>query len=131
MASGINDFLELELLDHALGIASWTMPVNVYAHLYTTTLDDTDAGTEVSGGAYAGTLIAFATPAAAGSVSSSSDCTFTTATASWGTVTDMAIQDAAATTANSLFWGALAASKAVGNGDTFKFNSGDVTCTLT
>lgn len=128
--TAISDFLENELLDHVLRNLSYTAPATVYAHLYTSATADAGTGTEVSGGAYAATAITFGTNAASGSISSTADCTFPTATASWGTVGWATIEDAAATTANWLFHGALAASKVVNNGDTFKFNSGDITVTL-
>ena len=129
MASGMADFLRNESLDNNLKALSYTGPASVYAHLYTTTLTSAVSGTEVTGGAYAATLVTFGTVASSGSISSTADCTFPTATASWGTVTDAALEDAAATSANALYWGALAASKTVANGDTFKFNSGDITVT--
>ena len=55
--------------------------------------------------------------------------TFVTATASWGTITHVGIFDKV-TGGNLLFHGALTASKAVGNGDTFKFNANELDLTF-
>lgn len=38
MASGKTDYLENELLDHALRNATWTPPATIYLALYTTAL---------------------------------------------------------------------------------------------
>lgn len=38
MASGETDYLENELLDHALRNATWTPPATIYLALYTTAL---------------------------------------------------------------------------------------------
>ena len=127
--TAISDFLENELLDHVLKNAAYTAVATVYAALFTDATSDAGGGTEVATGSYARTSITFGSVASGGSISSTADCTFPTASASWGTITNMAIYDAS-TVGNSLFHGALSASKAVGNGDTFKFNSGDITVSL-
>ena len=117
---------------------------NPYANLYIALFDATgspaalEAGTltgEITGGAYARLQVGAATgldfddPVLTGITANSSDFTFVTATANWGDVTYMAIMDAA-TVGNVLFHGTLTVAKTVNNGDTFKFNAGDLTVTL-
>ncbi len=126
----MSDFLEIELLDHVLKGDAYTAPTDPYAALYTATPSDSGGGTEVSGSAYARTIIPFTDAAAAGSIDNSADCTFPTASGgNWGTVTHMSIMDAS-TAGNFLFWAPLAASKVVNDADTFKFAAGDLIVNL-
>ena len=132
MANNISDFLELELLDHSLGTASYTMPT-VYIALFDETASEAqlEAGTltgESSGGSYARETAAFDV-AASGATANSSDIEFTQATANWGTVTYVAIMDAASA-GNVLWFGTLATAKAVNDGDTFKIPAGDLDVSL-
>lgn len=132
MAGSKSNYLELEVLDHVLGGGDYTRPATVWLALYTVTPSDAGGGTEVSGGAYARKAVtnnATNWPAAAaGAKSLGTDQTFVQATASWGTVTQFGIFDAA-TAGNLLFWGDLTASKQIGSGDTAKFASGSITIT--
>ncbi len=136
MAGTFSDFTELELLDHILGVGSFTMPT-VYMAL--ATADPTDAGTGASmnevpdTNAYARVAVAadFGTPAAAGSISNDGQIDFVEATGSWGTVTHFALLDSGTHGAgNMLAHGDLTVSKAVDDGDTPSFAIGDVTVTL-
>ena len=134
--AAFSDFLENELLDHVLRNEAYTAPSSVWIALFTAD-NGLEAGTitgEVSGGAYArievgGTSGLTFSVASAGSSSNEQDITFPTATADWGTVSYAAIMDAS-TGGNVLFHGALTVAKTVNNGDTFKFNAGDMTITL-
>ena len=128
MAGNISNYAELKILDHSLGVASWTMPATVYIALYTSDPTDADSGAEVSGGAYARQAAAF-DAAAAGATQNAADITFPEATASWGTITHIGIRDAL--TAGNLIWhGALTASKAIGIGDQFKIKDGELDVSL-
>jgi hypothetical protein len=64
-----------------------------------------------------------------GLTSNHTTITFPTATASWGTVTGVAICDAL-TNGNILFFGALAANKTVGTSDVFQFTGNQLSVTL-
>lgn len=132
MAGSKADFLENELLDHVLGNAAYTAPTNVYIALYTAAPSDSGGGTEVSGGSYARLTVANnATnwPAASGGAKSNGTAlTFTTATASWGTVVAFGIFDAA-TAGNLLYWATLTTNKVIDNGDTAEFAVGDLDVT--
>lgn len=91
-------YLEGKVIDNVLRNTAYTPPTTVYIGLFTSTVDKTAAGTEVSGGSYARQSMAFG---AAGSASSSGQTTSNTAavtfpnpTAAWGTVTYVAFFDA-------------------------------------
>ena len=131
-----SDFAENELLDHIMGVGSYTMPT-VYIALCTA--DPTDAGTGASmnevadSNAYARVAIAadFGTPAASGTISNDGAIDFVAATGSWGTITHFALLDSGTHGAgNMLLHGALGTSKAVGDGDTVSFAIGDLDITL-
>lgn len=124
----LSDFLENELIDHILRNLTWTPPATVYVALYTTDPTDADSGTEVTGGAYARQTVAFGAPTD-GATDNSSDVTFPTATANWGTVTHVGLRTAV-TAGDLLFHSPLTASKVVNNGDTFKINAGDLDVSL-
>ncbi|MFQ5353430.1 MAG: hypothetical protein ACE5DR_00650 [Thermodesulfobacteriota bacterium] len=126
-----SDYLELKVLDHVFGKAAYTMPT-AYVGLSTADPLDTGAGlAEPTGGAYARVTTSAIdwNAAAAGSISNANALTFPQATASWGTVTHFAVFDAL-TVGNLLASGALTVSKAVGNGDTVKFDVGQLSATL-
>lgn len=127
----LSNYWELELLDHMFMKGSYTMLSNIWVALFTDDPTDAGTGTEVTGGSYARKSTAGAdwNVAAAGAIDNANDITFVTATASWGTVTHVGLYDAV-TAGNMLAHGALDASKAVGNGDTFKIAAGDFDVTL-
>lgn len=132
--AAISDYLEAQVINHIFrATAIFAAPANVYIALHTA--DPTDAGTgaEVSGGAYARVAVSttggWTAPTAAGLTDNVAAIVFPTATAAWGTVTHVAIRDAA-TAGNLLFYGALTASKVVGSGDVFQFAIGALDVTL-
>ena len=134
--AALSDYLESALLQEIFNKVAFTAPTTIYVSLYTDSPADDDSGTEVSGGSYARELVdvnggaspTWDTAVVDGVgylVDNTHDITFTTATASWGTVSHFGIHDAVSG-GNLLFHGALTASKAVGDGDTFKFPAGDL-----
>src|SRR6056300_150421 len=123
-----SNFLENALINATLRATTYTSPATVYVSLYTSDPTDADSGTEVSGGSYARTSAAFDAPSN-GVTQNTSDVTFPTATASWGTVTHVAIHDAASA-GNMLFHTPLDTSKTIDTGDIFKITSGNLTVTL-
>lgn len=126
--SDLSNDLETKLINQVLRNTAYTRPTTVYAALYTTDPTDADSGTEVTGGSYARQSVAFNAPSD-GATDNSADVTFPTATAAWGTITHVGLRDAVSG-GNLLFHSALTASKVVGNGDTFKFNAGDLDASL-
>jgi hypothetical protein len=131
MAGSFSNYTENKVLDHIVGKTSFTMP-SVWVAL--STADPTDDGSGIAepvGGSYARKSTAGAdwNAAAAGATSNANVITFVTATASWGTISHFALFDAV-TAGNMLAHGDLTTAKAVGNGDTAKFNAGDLDLTL-
>jgi hypothetical protein len=126
--SAASDYLENELLDHALGTGAFTAPSNVYLALFTSDPTDAGTGTEVSGGGYVRQAATFAA-ASGGSASTNATITFPTATGNYGTVTHVGLFDAS-TSGNLLFHGAVTTSKTIETGDTFQVSSGNLTITL-
>ena len=105
-----------------------------YVALYTTTptAPDDTGGVEVSttGTAYARTAVTFNTgPYDAGgmvqAVSNDTSVTFSTATASWGTVVGVGIYDAV-TAGNLYYFGDVDSPQLVGIGDDVVFNTGSL-----
>lgn len=128
--SAASDYLENKVLDHVLTSTSYTAPSTRYLGLFTasTGLEANTPSAEVSGGSYARKAVTFAA-ASGGSSATNATVTFDTATASWGTITHVAIMDAA-TSGNVLFWGAVTTSKTIDTGDTFQVTSGNLTVSL-
>ena len=124
-------YLENKIIDHILRNQSYTPPATVYVALFTAD-NGLEGGTitgEVSGGAYARQAVTLSA-ASDGESSNSADIEFPTATADWGTITHVALMDAASG-GNVLMHSALDASKTVNNGDTFKINAGDLDIAVT
>lgn len=134
--SAASNFLENKVLDHVLTNTAYTSPTTVYLALFkndsTNAAANLEAGTltdEVgSGVGYTRKAASFAA-ASSGAAATNATIQFDAATSDWGTVTHIAIMDAA-TSGNVLFWGALTASKVVSTGDTFQVSSGNLTITL-
>jgi len=128
--SAASDYLEDAILDHILGNTTFSQPTTVYIGLWTAD-DGLESGTqtsEVSGGSYARETVSFGA-ASGGSASNDATVTFTTATASWGTISHIALLDAS-TGGNVLFHGPVTTSKLIESGDTFQISSGNLTFTL-
>jgi hypothetical protein len=134
MPLAFSDYLEAAIINATLrGTTFPAAPANVYLALFTSAPNDDASGTEVTGGAYARVVVSttggWTAPSGAGTTSNAADIVFPVATAGWGTVTHMAIFDAA-TAGNMLYWGALVATKLVLTGDTVRFLAGNVTITV-
>ena len=124
----LTDYTENAILNTLRSVA-WTA-FAAYVALFTTATNDAGGGTEVTGGGYARQLVGLsAASGAGGSTSNAADITFPTATADWGTVTDVAIMDAA-TLGNMIMHSPLDASKTIAAGDTFKTNATELVCTV-
>ena len=124
----LTDYAECKILN-TLRSEAWTA-FNAYVALFTTATTDAGGGTEVSGGGYARQPVGLsAASGAGGSTSNAADITFPTATADWGTVTHVAIMDAA-TGGNMIMHSPLDASKTIAVGDTFKINATELVCKI-
>jgi len=135
--SAASNYLENKLLDHALGTTAYTKPTEVYLALFNNTSGNAatnlEAGTLTdetsdSGTAYDRKAATF-TGASSGVAPTAATVQWSTATADWGTITHVAVMDAA-TGGNVLFWGQLTASKIVSTGDTFQVSAGNLSITL-
>jgi len=124
----MSNFLENALINATLRNTTYTSPATVYVSLWTSDPTDAGSGTEVSGGSYARTAVTMGAPSNGVSLNSA-DVTFPTATASWGTVGWIGINDAQ-TSGNLLYHTALDTSKAIDSGDIFKIASGNLSVTL-
>ena len=124
----MSNFLENALINATLRNTTYTSVATVYVSLWTSDPTDAGSGTEVSGGSYARTAVTFGAPAN-GVTTNNADVTFPTATASWGTVGWIGINDAA-TSGNLLYHTALDTAKAIDSGDIFKIASGNLSVTL-
>lgn len=123
-----SNYLENALINATLRATTYTSPATVYVSLWTSDPTDAGSGTEVSGGSYARTSVTFASPSG-GVTTNSADVTFPQATASWGTVGWIGINDAS-TSGNLLYHTALDTSKTIDSGDIFKIASGSLSVTL-
>jgi hypothetical protein len=126
--SEMSNYLENALINVTLRATSYTAPTTVYVSLWTSDPTDAGSGTEVSGGSYARTAVTFAAPSN-GVTTNNADVTFPTATASWGTVGWIGINDAL-TTGNLLYHTALDTAKTIDSGDIFKITTGNLSVTL-
>lgn len=129
---GKSDYLENEILKWVTGQANALDDgiITPYIGLYTTLpVDAGTGGVEVStsGTAYARVSLAskFGSPSA-GSITNTVAVSFTTPTASWGTVIGVGIFTAS-TGGNLLKYGALAVSKVIDSGDPVSFAIGTIT----
>ena len=124
----MSNFLENALINATLRNTTYTSVATVYVSLWTSDPTDAGSGTEVSGGSYARTAVTFGAPSN-GVTTNSADVTFPTATASWGTVGWIGINDAL-TTGNLLYHTPLDTSKTIDSGDIFKITTGNLSVTL-
>ena len=124
----LSNYLENALINVTLRATAYTAPATVYVSLWTSDPTDAGSGTEVSGGSYARTAVTFGAPSN-GVTTNSADVTFPTATASWGTVGWIGINDAASS-GNLLYHTALDTAKAIDSGDIFKISTGNLSVTL-
>lgn len=129
----MNTTLENQVLNLLRGV-NITAPTTVYLGLFGS--DPTAAGTQTSevsttNTGYSRQAITFGTAASGGSISNTADVLFTATSggAGFGTVGYVGIMDAASA-GNMLWHGALAASKTVNAGDSFKVASGSLTVSI-
>jgi hypothetical protein len=124
----MSNYLENALINVTLRATSYTAPTTVYVSLWTSDPTDAGSGTEVSGGSYARTSVTFSAPSN-GATTNSADVIFPTATAGWGTVGWIGINDAA-TSGNLLYHTPLDESKIIATGDILKIATGNLSVTL-
>jgi len=121
------NYLETELLDHVFAGNAYSSPAAVYVGLFTAAPGEAGGGTEVSGGSYARQAGSFTV--SGNTATTSAAIEWPTATASWGTISHIAIFDAS-TSGNMLAYASLSASKTIASGDVFRIPAGDIDITL-
>ena len=126
--SEMSNYLENGLLNAVLRSTSYTSPATVYVGLYTSNPGEDNSGTEVSGGSYARKSATFGAPSN-GVCTNSAAVEFDQATASWGTISHVALLDAI-TSGNLLFYTDITTSKTIESGDIFKIAAGSLSVTL-
>lgn len=119
--------LETRVLEWALTTGSPTRPTEWHIGLFTAAPGEAGGGTEVSGGSYVREAVTFTV--SGDTATNNAAIEWPTATADWGTITHIAVFDAA-TSGTMLVYGALTASKAITTGDVFRIPSGDLDITL-
>lgn len=120
------NYLENKLLDHVLRGTVYTPPT-LYVALYTsgTGLEENTPTGEVTGGGYARAKVSdFGgyTAASGGSSSNAAHIEFPAATVNWGTITHMALCDAA-TAGNVLIWAPFDTARDITAGDAVRINA--------
>lgn len=128
MANNLSNYLENKLLDHSLGLTSYTKP-STWVALFTADPGETgDQTNEVpTGRGYARQALTI-DAAAAGATQNDGALAFGPCTGSgWGTVTHVAVVDNATIAAGNVLWyGPLAASKVIAVGDSFSIADADL-----
>ena len=126
----MSNYLENALINATLRNTTYTSPATVYVSLWTSDPTDAGSGTEVStvGTSYARTAVTFGAPSGGASTNSAA-VEFPQATASWGTIAYIGINDAS-TSGNLLYHTALDTSKTIDTGDIFKIATGNLSVTI-
>jgi len=106
---------------------SATRPTAWYLGLFTTDPGEASGGTEISGGAYARKAVTFSVTG--DTATNTAAVEFDVATASWGTITHIAVFDAS-TGGNQIAYAALTTSKTIATGDVLRVPAGDLDITL-
>ena len=104
-----------------------TRPTAWYIGLFTTDPGEASGGTEISGGAYVRKAATFSVTG--DTATNTAAIEFDVATASWGTITHIAVFDAS-TGGNQIAYAALTTSKTIDTGDVLRIPAGDLDITL-
>ncbi len=128
--SALTDYTEAKILNRILNAqdtGNWALLPNLWVSLHTAATADDGTGTEVTGGSYARVSTAPAdwTIVATGTATNANDIDFPAATASWGSIVNIAVWDDP-TAGNMLFHGALSESRTVNSGSQAKFLAGEL-----
>lgn len=118
---------ETRVLEWVFTAGAVTRPTTWYLGLFTAAPGEAGGGTEVTGGSYARQTIAFSVTG--DTATNSASIEFPAATASWGTITHVAVFDAS-TAGNQIAYATLTASKTIDSGDILRVPAGDLDITL-
>jgi len=126
--SSFSDYLEDAVLNYVFRNTGTPTTTNVYLGLYTVAPTDAGGGTEVTGGGYARTIVAF-DAASGGAITNTAAESFTATGANFGDVVAVGIFDAVSGN-NLLAWDGITTAT-VNDGDTINFAIGAIDITLT
>jgi len=126
----MSNYLENALINATLRNTTYTSPATVYVSLWTTDPTDAGSGTEVStvSTSYVRQSVTFGAPSNGASLNTTA-VEFPQATASYGTVGWIGINDAVSS-GNLLYHSPLTTSKTIDTGDIFKIAIGSLSVTL-
>lgn len=124
--TALSDYLETLLLTWSMTASAATRPTAWYVALFTAAPSDSGGGTELSTGSYARQSATFTV--SGNQASNTANIDFVS-TADWANITHVGIFDAS-TTGNLLWWGALTAARDPASGDTIRFATGQLVCSL-
>jgi len=121
-----NEF-ETRVLQWTFTTGSPTRPTAWYIGLFTSDPGEAQGGTEVSGGSYVREAVTFTV--SGDTATNSAAIEWPVATASWGTITHIAVYDAS-TSGTQIAYAALTSSKTISTGDVLRIPAGDLDITL-
>lgn len=114
-----------KVMDHAFSSTAWTPPATFYVGLATAVDDNGGITGEPSGSNYGRVAftnnVANLPAAASGAKFVNINIVFNAATGSWGTPTVAFLSDQATGNTNTVLWGTISNSRAIGAGDTVYF----------
>ncbi len=129
-------WLRNKAMDYAFSAAAWTPPATLWVGLAESVADNGEITGEPSGSNYG--RVSFTNnvenlPAASsGAKFVNINIVFNAATGSWGTPTVAFLSDSETGNTNTLLWGTISNSRAIGSGDTVYFAPGaDINIALT
>jgi hypothetical protein len=128
MAGNLSNYLENAIINATLRGLPYTSPSAVYVALYTSSPNEDDTGSEVTGSGYVRRTVTF-NPPTNGVTTNAADVEWPAASGNWGVITHIALRDASSA-GNLLYWAALPSSRTVNNGDVFKMLAGSISLTL-
>jgi hypothetical protein len=124
------NYTENAVMGHIFGSTTFTKPANRFLALFTAAPGEAGGGTELVGNNYSRQSASFTVSGTAPTAATNSAAIeFPTASASWGTITHVAVFDAS-TGGNMLGYATLTASKTIGSGDVFRVPASNLTFTL-
>lgn len=130
MSGSFTDHAEDLVLKWLLTTGTAARPTEWYVGLFTAAPGETGGGTEVNGNAYARKTATFTVSGTNPTEATNSGAIeFDTASGAWGTITHVAVFDAA-TGGNMIAYAPLAVAKTIGEGDVFRIPAGDLDITL-
>lgn len=123
----LTNAFETTVLQFAFTAGAVTRPTVWYVGLFTAAPSEAGGGTEVAGGAYGRQTATFS--ATGNLATNTAAIEWPTAGSAWGTLTHIAIFDAA-TAGTMLAYAPLTAAKIIDTGDVFRIPAGDLDITI-